>query len=258
MRKKIQYPLSIGITSLTLSFALVAFAATDKERAQEIEDIVAEADSFIQEESGDFRVPNDDPGPITLDFLAAKYSIQRDQSNEDQAVRYMDSIWAEHLYTYASILRAAGTYDSMIFFIAYDFGTAQALGMGERAGVVSSWRTSRRARSEGVFAPYLEAEWEDILKIANGRWPSEGFRNSTYEESFRDAFQKIYLRDPNRSNPYDDAAIMTMAYGLRPEPRNLDRERGAIGYFKDIYGRDPGSTMDWDIVRAIAYSGAIR
>jgi len=51
---------------------------------------------------------------------------------------------------------------------------------------------------------------------------------------------------------------MIMAYGLRPEPRNTQSESKAIGFFKGIFGYDPQSALDWDVVRAIAYSGATR
>jgi len=52
--------------------------------------------------------------------------------------------------------------------------------------------------------------------------------------------------------------MMTMAYGLRPQPRNINSENEAIGFFKLIFDKDPTSASDWDVVRAIAYSGATR
>jgi len=67
-----------------------------------------------------------------------------------------------------------------------------------------------------------------------------------------------YLRDPNRTNAHDDAAVTVMAYGLRPAGRNLDSEKAAIKYFKAIYGYTPSAATAWDVVRAIAYSGSTR
>ena len=104
--------------------------------------------------------------------------------------------------------------------------------------------------------PSNESEWQDVIKIANGRWPTE--RNEAKEQAAYEAFRKVYLREPDRSNPHDDAAITIIAYGLRPANRNTDSEKTAIKTFRYIYGFDPSSAVDWDIVRAIAYSGATR
>ncbi|MEK7067707.1 MAG: hypothetical protein AAB956_01785, partial [Patescibacteria group bacterium] len=72
------------------------------------------------------------------------------------------------------------------------------------------------------------------------------------------SFKTIYLREPDRSDPHDDAAVTVMAYGLRPARRNLNSERVAIKSFKAIFKSAPTSAANWDIVRAIAYSGAKR
>jgi IS30 family transposase len=71
-------------------------------------------------------------------------------------------------------------------------------------------------------------------------------------------FEAIYLRSPDRANPTDDAAVVVMAYGLRPRGRNLDSEAAAIKIYTDIFNRGPVSATTWDAVRAIAYSGATR
>ena len=44
----------------------------------------------------------------------------------------------------------------------------------------------------------------------------------------------------------------------QPADRNLNSERAAIKIFKGIYGYNPSTATAWDIVRAIAYSGATR
>lgn len=49
-----------------------------------------------------------------------------------------------------------------------------------------------------------------------------------------------------------------MAYGLRPANRNMNSERNAIRIFKNIFKYNPKTAIDWDTVRAIAYSGAVR
>ena len=135
-------------------------------------------------------------------------------------------------------------------FIVYGTETTQILGAGERAGVINSYKSAFGK------LPAKQSEWEDVIKIANGRWPTE--RSEQAEKKANAEFKKIYLRNPNMNNPNDNAAVTVIAYGLRPDNRNLDSEKSAIKIFKAIYGYNPASATDWDIVRAIAYSGATR
>lgn len=141
--------------------------------------------------------------------------------------------------------------EMLVDFIAYGVDeNTQKIGASERAGVVNSFKSSF-----GRW-PAAEKDWQDILKIANGRWPSQS--SAEAESKAAGAFKKIYLRAPNMNNAHENAAVTVMAYGLRPAARNLDSERAAIGIFKGIYGFNPASAFDWDIVRAISYSGASR
>jgi hypothetical protein len=135
-------------------------------------------------------------------------------------------------------------------FITYGTPSTQILGQGERAGAVNSYR-----QAFGKL-PKTEDEWLDVIKISNGRWPGE--KNNEAEERARTNFNIVYLRNPDRNNPHDDAAITVMAYGLRPTNRNLNSEKAAIKIFKNIYGYNPEKATAWDVVRAIAYSGAVR
>ena len=104
--------------------------------------------------------------------------------------------------------------------------------------------------------PKSADDWSDVIKVANGRWPTQ--RSETAEIKSYEAFRKIYLREPDRNNAHDDAAVTVIAYGLRPANRNTDSEKAAILIFKAIYNYNPAGATDWDIVRAIAYSGAVR
>ncbi len=140
--------------------------------------------------------------------------------------------------------------EAMNNFIVYGTATTKKLGAGERAGVVNSYKAAFGK------LPKTESEWSDVIKIGNGRWPSQ--INAASETNAEVAFLKIYLRAPDRTNPNDDAAVVVIAYGLRPADRNLDSEKAAIKTFNHIYGYDPVSATAWDIVRAIAYSGATR
>lgn len=135
-------------------------------------------------------------------------------------------------------------------FVVYGTKTTQILRADERADVIDSYKSAFGK------LPASQVEWEDAIKIANGRWPSQ--TSETAEANAVASFEKIYLREPDRTKPYDDAAVTVIAYGLRPFDRNIDSENAATNIFKAIYKYAPVSAVDWDIVRAVAYSGATR
>jgi hypothetical protein len=140
--------------------------------------------------------------------------------------------------------------DVLTNFITNGTDTTKILGSGERSGVVNSFKSAYGRN------PATEIDWQDIIKIANGRWPAQ--KNEKTEANASAAFKKIYLRLPDKNNPRDQNAIAVISYGLRPTNRNLNSEKKSIQFFKNIYGYAPKSAMAWDIVRAIAYSGAKR
>jgi hypothetical protein len=135
-------------------------------------------------------------------------------------------------------------------FIVYGTETTDKLGAGERAGVINSYKAAFGK------LPTTQSEWEDAIKIANGRWPGE--TSQVAEDNAKTEFKKVYLRDADMDNANDNAAVTIIAYGLRPDIRYLDNERAGIKSFEHVYGYKPISAIDWDIVRAIAYSGAAR
>ena len=140
---------------------------------------------------------------------------------------------------------------ALAFYIHEGSQTTKILGSGERTGVLNSYLS--------VFGklPATESEWQDIIKIANGRWPTE--RNLGAEnKSQTTIFASVYKRSPDMNNPHDNAAVTVITYGLRPADRKLDNEKVAIKIFRGIFSYDPVDAIDWDIVRAIAYSGATR
>ena len=140
--------------------------------------------------------------------------------------------------------------DLISYFILYGTQTTKELGESERSGVLWTYKA--------VFdkVPKSKADWEDLLKIANGRWPNQ--RSEEAEKRAQKIFSNVYTREANMQNINDDAAVTVMAYGLRPKPRNRGSELKAIGIFKGIYGTYPNNAIEWDIMRAIAYSGATR
>ncbi|MFC1678362.1 hypothetical protein ACFLZ9_01375 [Patescibacteria group bacterium] len=141
--------------------------------------------------------------------------------------------------------------NAISYFIHAGTPTTIFLGSGERTGVLNSYLS--------VFdkLPRSVLEWQDIIKIANGRWPNERSLESE-EQAANVYFSTIYERKPNMDNPNDNAAVTVIAYGLRPGNRNLESERQAIEIYKSIFKKNPVNAIDWDLVRAIAYSGAIR
>jgi hypothetical protein len=139
---------------------------------------------------------------------------------------------------------------SIVNFIVYGTKNSLKLGEGERAGVVSSFKSAFGKM------PTTESDWIDVLAIANGRWPNQVSKSA--EDKAKVEFKKIYKRANKITNNNDNAAITIMAYGLRNVIRNTKSENVSIKAFKSIYKKGPISASDWDIVRAIAYSGAKR
>jgi len=201
----------------------------------------------------------DDAGNVTLDQMTAdaetvvsgdvdqvtaEMGVVRDLAAE---VNYDETIVAEVVADTSITAEARNTITS---FVTYGTKSTGVLGAGERAGVVNSFK----AAFGGL--PTSAASWNDVIKIANGRFPST--QSVSAEQKALASFTKIYKRLPDFTNPHDDAAIKVMAYGLRPADRNLESEKAGIRIFKDIHGYNPVSATDWDAVRAIAYSGATR
>jgi chitodextrinase len=136
-------------------------------------------------------------------------------------------------------------------FVHYGTPTTIVNGAGERGGSIASFKSAFGR------LPKTETDWQDVIKIANGRWPTQ--KNvSAEKKSQTTTFAKVYGRAANMGNANDNAAVTVMTYGLRPALRNTDSEKSGILAFKYYYKRAPTSAEDWDIVRAIAYSGAKR
>ena len=138
-------------------------------------------------------------------------------------------------------------------FIAYGVDeNTKKIGERERAAVIYSFKDAFGK------LPETESEFEDVIKIANGRWPTS--RSEVAEERAKELFKKVYLHEPDPNDIHENAAIVVMSYGLRQkaENRNLESERQALKIFTAIFKRLPSSTEDWNVLQAIAYSGAHR
>jgi len=138
----------------------------------------------------------------------------------------------------------------IIDFIAYGTKSTKKIGPGERAGTVNSFKNAFNK------LPKTEADWNDVIKIANGRWPEQKSKSAEDKASIN--FKIVYKRKPDMKNKKDETAITIMAYGLRPAKRNPANEKQAINTFKKIYKYSPEKASAWDVIRSIAYSGATR
>ena len=136
-------------------------------------------------------------------------------------------------------------------FIAYGISEdTKRLGLGERAAVVFAYEEAFHA------LPDSQKKIEDLIAIAHGRWPVQ--KNSESENRALAEFKRIYNRDAAMTDAHDNAAVTIMAYGLRQrsQDRNIENEKRAIATFKSIYTHAPHTTFEWNVVHAIAYSGA--
>jgi len=136
------------------------------------------------------------------------------------------------------------------YFITYGTKSAKILGTGERSGVLSSYQSAFGK------LPRTETDWQDLIKIANGRWPLATSASALAKAKV--SFKRLYGREAKLNHKNDNAAVTIMAYGLRPAKRNLNSEKAALRSFRYFIRRAPASALDWDMVRAIAYSGAKR
>ncbi len=167
----------------------------------------------------------------------------------------MSSLDAVHKNVYDKLTSKEKSLDDnfkkyLPFFLYPGTDSTRALGGGERGGVVNSFKSAF-----GRWPASLE-DWKDVIKIANGRWPSQ--KSATAETEAKKMFKKVWLREANMKQPNDNAAVTVMTYGLRMATRRPESEKAAIITFKKIFKYSPTSARDWDVVRAIAYSGATR
>lgn len=137
--------------------------------------------------------------------------------------------------------------DQGVDFSAVGTDSTVRLGAGERAGVINSFKSTFGRE------PETQADWEEIIRISTNQKPLAV--SLAAEEKAKNEFKKVYGREVNLENPNGQTAIDMMAYGLRPDRRDLDLERTGINVFVKTYNYLPLSALDWDTVRAIAYSG---
>lgn len=175
--------------------------------------------------------------------------LQRTQQQEDH--------YKENLVTsqYSDRLRShdQSTKEKTLNFITYGIdGQTMGLGVGERAAVVLSYQEAFNKLPQG------NEDWLSVIHISHGRWPLVS--NEVAELEGRKKFLEIYKRVPNMHNKYDEAAVTIITYGLkqRAENRNLNSEAQALKTYRAIFNKMPVTTQEWNMLQAIAYSGATR
>ncbi|MBU2523770.1 hypothetical protein KKG71_01080, partial [Patescibacteria group bacterium] len=132
-----------------------------------------------------------------------------------------------------SVAQKYGFDSQAMNFVCYGTKSTDVLGIGERAGVVYSFRQAFNRMPSSV------EDWNDVIRISTNQIPIQ--RNALAEQKAKDA------------GADDEKSIMMIAYGLRPEKRDLEKEIQGIAEFIRIYGRVPSSTFDWNILRSIVY-----
>ena len=213
-----------------------------KENSQDTTEVVK--DEQIVEIDYKAKLLNKDEFSTILAELKELRNIVKEQASK---IKYFEKL-AKNMEKLSAKMESA-----INNFITYGVDeNTKKLGEGERAAVMYSYKSAFSK------LPETEAELADAIKIANGRWPS--ITNDEAEKKAKEQFQKIYQRIADMNNANDNAAVTVMAYGLRQraENRNLGSEKNGIKIFKNIYGRVPSSTEDWNIMQAITYSGSTR
>jgi len=82
---------------------------------------------------------------------------------------------------------------------------------------------------------------------------------SSVDRQIIENFQKIFKKIPDTTNQADRSALSIMTQGISQEiKRNLNSEKAGLATFQAIYRKTPSSNQDWNLVKAIAYSGAVR
>ena len=242
---------SSGSSGSTTTTTTTTTETTEPEETEEVtttEDVVETTEPEL-DESGNVTLDQmvDDATVVVsndVDQVLVKMGLTRDISQE---TTYSETVVSQVV---GDSEVTSDVRNNIINFVTYGTKSTKILGAGERGGVVNSFQAAF-----GKLPTTLE-DWNDVIKIGNGRWPSQVSETGQVRANIN--FRAIYKRDADMSNQNDNAAITVMTYGLRPANRNLDSEKVAIKTFKAVFGYYPSAATAWDAVRAIAYSGATR
>lgn len=177
-----------------------------------------------------------------IDKKSVDLSSQIVSSSEqiDTADKYLNNL-IDHVDNLAK-----GHISILTDFINYGTESTKKLGEGERAGLLNSFKR--------IFQkmPTNQDDWLDLVGIGNNMVPSR--INLVATQEAQEVLEKIYGRKMNIENIKERNIVNMVAYGLRPDKRDFEKEKKAIIVFQKAYIRNPFSAADWDLVRGIAYS----
>jgi len=131
-------------------------------------------------------------------------------------------------------------------FVDYGTQSTLRLGAGERAGSVASFKAAYG------YLPVDACDWQNVIRLADTKMPK---RRVARDLAAYEKFKSAYKRAPRIGTLADTIAQSLSGYGIRPQTRDMDAERWAVGAFSGLFGHRPSSTDDWDLNRALAYSG---
>lgn len=193
---------------------------------------------------------NNEPAPQVLGEVVERPINERytkDEILNALALAYTDTLLDYLGKTRDTILEAKVNQDyskylildkAAINFIAYGTKSTEKLGLGERAGVLRSYQYAFNK------LPQTMEDWQDTVNIATNQLPVK--RNTKVEQEAQAVVKKIYGHIDNQS-------VIAIAYGLRPEIRDIKKERSGLKRFGQIFGKMPSSVLDWSIFRKLVY-----
>ncbi len=100
--------------------------------------------------------------------------------------------------------------------------------------------------------PSTDSDWESVAKMAEGTTPA---RIIGREAEALKAFVKVFGRLVDFSKPAEEKFIHSVAYYLRPEARELAKEKTALATFSKSFKQMPNTGFMWSVLRGIAYAG---
>lgn len=205
------------------------------EQDQEIEEFEIIPGCIINEES---RVISRGQVSEVVDNINTHQNIEKEQKAENE-------LFTKIVDRLGDVL--SDVKQKIIYFIAYGDKGNRRLGPGERAGVIDSYNSAYNKYPVNYY------EWNDVIKIGRGEMPCD--RDIKAEQRALKTFIEVYKRLPDHNKSNEEKAMNMVAYGLRPEKRDLEKESEAILKYREIYKYFPETAYDWNIIRAIAYSG---
>ncbi|MFA6534573.1 MAG: hypothetical protein WCT37_05420 [Patescibacteria group bacterium] len=180
--------------------------------------------------------------PTSAASLAAEMGVARDTKAEVANATKVASDVAAFKVTATADQKTA-----MANFVTYGISLATVkLGSGERRAVLRDYlETVGRAN----------VDWADVERMTTGQKPVN--RNLAKEQAQVSAvlakFKALVGHTPNFQNAAEDLAWNTMMYRIR-FTRNLTVEKSGIVEFRDLFGKNPVSPLDWSVVRAAGYA----